>query len=144
MKSFIITLLFLTVSSFAYSQSIVSYHQSPNGGQAAYAYEFNERFRPEIRLYPNTAIEDFLVKLMFNYDLIDKENHEFYSGISLLGSTVGGATFGLAVGINIYPFENKNFGFLMEFSPNIPLDEAGTPYFSGSWGIRYRLQKSKD
>lgn len=140
MKLFYLLALIL-LPFFSFSQSIVSYHQSPNGGQAAYAYEFNERFRPEIRLYPNTAIEDFLVKLMFNYDWTEKENYEFYSGLSLLGSTLGGPTFGLPIGLNFYPFENKNFGFLMEFSPNFPLDEGGGAYFAGSWGIRYRFNR---
>ncbi|WP_296620828.1 hypothetical protein [Marivirga sp.] len=140
---FIIAFALIFLPFLSFSQSVVSYHQSPNGGQAAYAYEFNERFRPEIRLYPNTAIEDLIVKLMFNYDWIEEENYEFYSGISLLGSTLGGPTFGLPIGLNFYPFENKKFGFLMEFSPNFPFDEGGVAYFAGSWGIRYRFNKGE-
>ncbi|WMN11171.1 hypothetical protein QYS49_37445 [Marivirga salinae] len=124
------------------SQSIVSYHQSPNGGQAAYAYEINDKFRPEIRLLSNTFIDDFYLKLMLNYDWIEKDNYEFYSGISLLGSTLGDPTLGFPLGLNIYPFENQNFGFLMEFSPNIPFDEGSGAYFAGSWGIRYRFNRN--
>ncbi|ADR20627.1 hypothetical protein MATR_17480 [Marivirga tractuosa] len=140
---FITTLVLVIIPFLSFSQSIVSYHQSHNGGQVAYAYEINENFRPEIRLYADTFIDDFLVKLMFNYDWIEEENYEFYSGISLLGSTVGGATLGLPLGLNIYPFEYKNFGFLMEFSPSFPIDEANGAYFTGSWGIRYRFNRKE-
>lgn len=80
---------------------------------------------------------------MFNYDWIEKENYEFYSGISLLGSTAGGPTFGLPIGLNIYPFENKSFGFLMEFAPDLPFGEGNGGYFTGSWGIRYRFNKKE-
>jgi hypothetical protein len=121
----------------------VSYHQSPNGGEASYAYEFNDKFRPEIRLYPNTLIDDFFVKFMFSYDWIEKEDYEFYSGISILGSTNGRATFGLPLGLNIYPFEHKSFGFLMEFAPSFPFGEGNGGYFTGSWGIRYRFNKKE-
>lgn len=138
---YLLSLLLLPLISF--SQSIVSYHQAPNGAQVAYAYEFNDNLRPEIRLYPNTLIDDFLLKLMLNYDWIEKENYEFYSGISLLGSRVNGATLGLPLGLNIYPFDNKRFGFMMEFAPSFPFDEGDGAYFSGSWGIRYRFIKNE-
>lgn len=128
---------------FSISQSIVSYHQSPNGGEASYAYEINDKFRPEIRLFPNSLMDDLFVRLMFNYDWIEKEDYEFYSGISLLGSPNARTTLGLPVGINIYPFENKSFGFLMEFAPSFPLGEGNGSYFTGSWGIRYRFSKKE-
>jgi hypothetical protein len=136
----IIGLVLLPFLSF--SQSIVSYHQSPNGGEASYAYEFNDKFRPEIRLFPNTLMDDFFVKLMFSYDWIEKNDYEFYSGISIIGSTIGHATVGLPIGLNVYPFENKSFGFLMEFAPAFPFGEGNGAYFTGSWGIRYRFNSS--
>ncbi len=140
---FIYALALILLPFLSLSQSIVSYHQSPNGGQAAYAFEFNDKLRPEIRLFPNTLIDDFLLKLLVSYDWIEKNNYEFYSGAALLGALgAGGATFGLPIGLNIYPFENTNFGFLMEFSPNFPLDEGGGAYFAGSWGIRYRFGRN--
>jgi len=140
----LLTIALILFPFLSFSQSIVSYHQSPNGGRAAYAYEFSDKFRPEIRLYPNTLIEDLLVKLMFNYDWIEKDNYEFYSGISLISAVgVGGASFGLPIGLNVYPFENKSFGFVMEFSPILPIDAGGDAYFAGSWGIRYRFNKDE-
>ncbi|SMG12274.1 hypothetical protein SAMN05661096_00488 [Marivirga sericea] len=83
---FIYTLALLILPFLSLSQSIVSFHQSPNSGQVAYAYEFSNKFRPEVRLYPNTLIDDFLLKFMFNYDWIEKEDYEFYSGASLSGA----------------------------------------------------------
>lgn len=142
MKFIYLTALVL-LPFFSFSQSIVSYHQSPNGGEVSYAYELKDKFRPEIRLYPNTIIDDFFVKLMFNYDWVEKTDYEFYSGISLLGSTTGRATFGLPLGLNIYPFENKSFGFLMEIAPSFPFGEGNGAYFTGSWGIRYRFNKKE-
>lgn len=125
---------------FSFSQSIVSYHQSPNGGEASYAYEFNNKFRPEIRLFPNTLMDDFFVRLMFNYDWVERKDFEFYSGLSLLGGANSQGALGLPLGLNIYPFENKSFGFLMEFIPSVPLGEGNNGYFTGSWGIRYRFK----
>jgi hypothetical protein len=140
---FIIAFALILLPFLSFSQSIVSYHQSPNGGEVAYAYEFKNKIRPEIRLLPNTFIDDFFVKLMVNYDWIEKDDYEFYSGISFVGSTIGHTTFGLPVGLNIYPFENKSFGFLMEFAPGFPFGEGNGAYFTGSWGIRYRFNKKE-
>ncbi|WP_375577607.1 hypothetical protein ABWH96_11140 [Marivirga tractuosa] len=140
---FILTLAIILLPFLSFSQSIVSYHQTPNRSEVAYAYEFKDKFRPEIRLYPSTSIEDFFIKLMFNYDWLEKDNYEFYSGISLIGSTLRGSILGFPVGFNFYPFDNKNFGFLMEFSPNFPVGENGAAYFGGSWGIRYRFNKKE-
>jgi hypothetical protein len=39
----------------------------------------------------------------------------------------------------VYPFENKNFGFLMEFAPGFPNEGNSSGFFNGSWGIRYRF-----
>jgi len=139
----LLTTAIVLLPFLSFSQSIVSYHQSPNGGEVSYAYEFSNNFRPELRLFPNTLIEDFFLKLMVSYDWVNKENYEFYSGVSVIGSTLGHATLGLPVGLNIYPFENKNFGFLMEFSPGLPFGEGDSAYFTGSWGIRYRFNKGE-
>ncbi|WKV11584.1 hypothetical protein [Marivirga harenae] len=128
--------------ALSFSQSIVSYHQSPNGGELAYAYEINDKFRPEIRLYPNTLIENLYLKLMLNYDFVKKESFEFYSGLSAFTGIEEDITLVIPVGLNLYPFENKSFGFLMEFSPSFPFDGFGA-YFGGSWGIRYKFNKKE-
>ena len=139
---FIIATALLLIPFLSFSQSVVSYHQSPNGGQAAYAYEINDKFRPEIRLYANTVIEDLYLKVMLNYDFINKENYELYSGITAFTGISEDMTIVLPLGFNFYPFENKQFGFLMEFSPSFPFEGSGA-YFTGSWGIRYRFNKTE-
>ena len=40
------------------------------------------------------------------------------------------------IGLNIYPFSSKAFGFQMELAPII-----GDDVLRGSWGIRYRFIK---
>lgn len=139
---FIIAFALILLPFLSFSQSIVSYHQSPNGGQAAYAYEINDKFRPEIRLYANTLIEDLYLKLMLNYDFINKENYELYSGVTAFTGINEDMTLVFPLGFNFYPFENKKFGFLMEFSPSFPFNGSGA-YFSGSWGIRYRFNNKE-
>jgi hypothetical protein len=141
---FIFTCTIILLPLFSFSQSIVSYHQSPNGGEAAYAFEFKDKFRPEIRLFPNTLMDDLFVRLMFNYDWVERKDFEFYSGLSFLGGANNQGAFGLPIGLNIYPFNNKNFGFLMEFIPSFPAGEGNGGYFTGSWGIRYRFNKAED
>jgi hypothetical protein len=64
---FIFTSALIHLPFFAFSQSILSYQQSSNGRQAAYAY--------------------------------------------------------VPFGLNIYPFEQKNFGFQIEFSAGFPFGE---------------------
>jgi hypothetical protein len=41
------------------------------------------------------------------------------------------------IGVNIYPFSNKNFGFHIELAPIIGWDDV----LRGSWGIRYRFPR---
>jgi hypothetical protein len=120
----------------------VSYHQSPNGGQVAYAYEVNDKFRPEIRLFADTFIEDLFLKVMLNYNMERNDSYEFYSGVTAYTAIAEDMTIMIPVGLNIYPFEQKQFGFQMEFSPSFPFGAPWGPYFTGSWGIRYRFNRN--
>jgi hypothetical protein len=43
----------------------------------------------------------------------------------------------IPVGLNIFPFETKSFGFHIELSPIIAFDDEAL--LRGSWGIRYRF-----
>jgi hypothetical protein len=141
MKILIVTALIL-LPFLSYSQSVLSYHQSPNGGQAAYAYEVNDKFRPEIRLFANTFIEELFLKVMLNYNFVRKDSYEFYSGLTAYTAIAEDMTIMIPFGLNIYPFEQKNFGFQMEFSPSFPFGQPWGPYFTGSWGIRYRFNRN--
>jgi len=40
------------------------------------------------------------------------------------------------VSLNIYPFENKSFGFQIELAPIL----RESSLLRGSWGIRYRFE----
>jgi hypothetical protein len=126
----VISLFFLSKNSFA--QVGVSFHQS-NMPFVGVSYEINNRFLPEFRIGIDTFIEDTNLELALNYIFLRNELVNVYAG---LGGRVGSYE-GLVVplGLNIYPFEQKNFGFQMELAPII--GEVGV--LRGSWGIRYRF-----
>ncbi|MGM0580360.1 MAG: hypothetical protein ACQETL_06755 [Bacteroidota bacterium] len=140
---FILTSAIILLPFLSFSQSIVSFHQSANGSQGSYAYEYNDKYRAEFRIFTNNFIDVIPIRLMFSADWVEKDIYEFYTGISLIPFTPQAPVVGFPVGLNIYPFENKNFGFIMEFAPNLAFGEAGGAYFSGSWGIRYRFNKKE-
>ena len=129
---FIVVLSFLFISNNSYTQIGVSYNQS-NMPFAGVSYEINNRFLPELRIGTDNYFEDTSLELAINYIFKRNELVNVYAGI---GGRVGFFE-GLVVplGLNIYPFENKNFGFQMELAPIL----RETSLLRGSWGIRYRF-----
>ena len=75
---------------------------------------------------------------MLNAVIAKNEEYQFYAGIGGRVMLIPGLV--IPVGINIYPFENKRFGFQAELAALIS-DDTGS-VLRGSWGIRYRF-KSK-
>lgn len=135
-----LTILFLLFSNVALAQFGVSAHQSelPFIG---FNYELDERWRPELRIGTDNYFELVSVELDLSYDILNKEEYEFYAGAGLRLNYWDGVV--IPLGLNIFPFQSKSFGFHIELSPIIVFDDE--PLLRGSWGIRYRfLRKNND
>jgi len=115
----------------------VNFHQS-NIPFVGVNYEFKDRLRPELRIGTDSFLSDISAELVVTYDILNKEDYEVYVGLGIRG---GDDYTGVPVplGINIYPFPMKNFGFHIELSPILSDDSI----LRGSWGIRYRFKKSE-
>jgi len=129
---FIVILSIFFISNNSFSQIGVSYNQS-NLPFVGISYEINNRFLPELRIGTDNYFEDTSLELAINYIFKRNETVNVYAG---LGGRVGffeGLV--IPVGLNIYPFEEKNFGFQIELAPIL----SETSLLRGSGGIRYRF-----
>ncbi len=129
---FIVVLSIFFISNNSFAQIGVSFHQS-NLPFVGISYEINNRFIPELRIGTDNYFEDTSLELAVNYIFKRTESVDVYAG---LGGRVGFFE-GLVVpvGLNIYPFESKNFGFQIELAPII----TEVSLLRGSVGIRYRF-----
>ena len=124
--------LLLTVCSFlCFSQIGVSYHDSalPFFG---INYTLGNRVLSEARLETD-LLNDSGLELVATY--IFNKNSEVTNIYAGAGYNDDGPVF--PIGINIYPLENKSFGFHIEVVPIIRDDGL----IRGSWGIRYRFNQ---
>ena len=134
----LISILLVLGPATASAQFGVNYHQSdlPFFG---FNYEIKDRFRPELRLSTDSYLEDLVPELVVTYDILNKEDYEVYGGLGLRSENeYGGVVF--PVGLNVYPFTAKKFGFHIELALLASEDD---PILRGSWGIRYRFKKSE-
>jgi len=135
MKKFFLFTFFGLLSFAAFSQTTITFHQS-NLPFLGVNYQFGERFIPELRVGTDTYFEDISLELAANYILKKSDRYEFYAG---LGGRIGNfAGLVVPVGLNIYPFEEKDFGFHMEGAGIV----GENSLFRGSFGIRYRFNKN--
>ena len=96
-----------------------------------------KRFMPELRLGVNQDVEDVDVELNVFYLFKRRPSFQWYGGAGIRRSDIfEGLAF--PTGLNIYPFERKNFGFQMEVAG---LYGSGNARLRGSVGIRYRFDK---
>jgi hypothetical protein len=115
----------------------VGYHQSVLSFVGV-NYEIKNRFKPELRISTNLFSEDISVEALALYDVINREDYEFYVGVGARSPVDEGIV--IPVGLNIYPLPFKNFGFHIELAAIA--GDGGI--LRGSWGIRYRfLRKEK-
>lgn len=138
MKNLYLITLLLFLSFSSYSQFGVSYHQS-NIPFAGVNYQFSERIISELRIGVDHYLEDMGVELMGGYIFSENEIIQAYAGLGLRVNLLMGVV--LPVGLNIYPFDSKNFGFHAELAPIISGEEPGLTILRGSWGIRYRFSR---
>ena len=112
----------------------VTYHQS------ALSYfgvnkQVGKSWLPELRLGTNLFVEDVPVELMINYQWVNKDEYQFYTGISGWANQ-SDVDVVIPLGFNFFPLENKRFGFHTEIGFFIS-DEV----LRGSFGLRYRFLK---
>ena len=110
----------------------VGYHQSVLSFVGV-NYEIKNRFKPELRINTNLFGEDISIEALALFDVINKEDYEFYVGLGIRSPVDEGIV--IPVGLNIYPLPYKNFGFHIELA-GIAGDGG---ILRGSWGIRYRF-----
>jgi hypothetical protein len=128
--------LIISLAPFIASAQLgVAFHQS-NLPFAAINYEFADRFRPELRIATDRYFGDFSAEGVFTYDILNKDDYEFYGGLGIRVDDY--AEFVIPVGFNFYPFSEKRFGFHIELAALLVEDDI----LRGSWGIRYRFNRS--
>ena len=126
--------ILLILPCFTFGQWGVSYHQS-NLPFAGVNYQLNNRIRAEFRVGTDQYVEELSVEGVVTYDLVKKDDYELYAGLGVRTNDFTGLV--IPVGLNVYPFSAKQFGFHIELAPIF--DESGI--LRGSWGIRYRFRK---
>ena len=142
MKSNFYKLVFLIVlsslfSKYGVSQTSVSFYNSTHP-KFGLAYSFSSRFWSELRLYNFYSSSDFTPEMVFCYNVVQKERHNFYIG---LGGTMN-VYNGLAVplGTQFYPVKDFNrFSLHIEFLPISTFREY--LHLQSAFGIRYQFGK---
>ncbi len=135
MKSKLLCSTLIFVASLkGLAQIGVSYHDSAPSFLGI-NYTIKNRLMSEVRVGTDVFNEDIGMELVATYILNkNNENYHIYLGLGA-HSGIHGDGVAIPVGINIYPFENKSFGFQTEVAPIF----GENPWLRGSWGIRYRF-----
>lgn len=130
-KTFCI-LFFSLFTLTASAQFGVSYHEStmPFLG---FNYELDDQYFGELRIGTNHYFEEIAFELTANYIFLKDASFDFYGGIG--GRTTQLSGLVVPVGLNLYPFENKQFGFHVEAAGLF----GEVSVLRASWGIRYRF-----
>ncbi|WP_425636718.1 hypothetical protein ACPUEN_15025 [Algoriphagus yeomjeoni] len=137
MKKLVLIAFFGLFSLSAFSQTTITFHQS-NLPFLGVNYQFGERFIPEFRIGTDTYFENLSAELAANYIFKKTDRFEFYGGAGLRVGSFDGIV--VPVGLNIYPFEQKDFGFHIEGAPIVGFNDGSL--FRGSFGLRYRFSKN--
>lgn len=135
----IIPLLGLLTILLSYStkaQLGVGIHQH-NLPFVAFSYEIKDKWVPEIRFGTDNYFLDMGIEAVVNYNIKSTDEIDFYAGVGGRVLLIDGVV--IPVGVNIYPFQSKSFGFHMELAGLIPFDDSAI--LRGTWGIRYRFQE---
>lgn len=128
-----ILIFMLTLPFVSYGQFGTNFHQS-NLPFLGINYEIADRVRPEFRIGTDQFISELSYEGVLTYDVINREDYEFYAGLGVRINDFEGLV--LPIGLNIFPFDSKNFGFHIEFAAINNMDAV-----RGSWGIRYKFSE---
>lgn len=140
MNRYILLILFAgTFSLSSKAQFGVAFHQS-NLPFFDFNYQLDEKFGVSLRVGSDNYIEDLGYEAAFTYNFISKDDYNFYVGVGGRFNIFDGIV--IPVGLQLFPFENKKFGFHGELTPMAVIGDAGSGVLlRGSWGIRYRFLK---
>jgi hypothetical protein len=131
----LMTLFLCAVPALAFGQFGVSFHHSGLPFIGA-NFEIGDRLRPELRIGTDAFFEDLSGEIVVMYDILDKDDYEFYLGAGVRANGFTGLV--IPIGLNFYPFEEKKFGFHIEAAPVFV--ENNSNLLRGSLGIRYRFR----
>jgi hypothetical protein len=129
----LIFIFYLIIPAMANGQIGVDFHFS-NLPFFGINYEIIDRIRPELRIGTDTYFDDMSFEGVVTYDILNKTDYELYAGLG--GRTNDFAGLVIPLGLNFYPFEEKQFGFQIELAPII----GESNILRGSLGIRYKFQ----
>lgn len=130
----VLIIAFFIASHACLAQFGVGMHQS-NLPFASLSYEIRDRLRPELRIGVDNYLEDIYGEGVVVYDILNKNDYEFYAGVGLKTEPIAGVV--VPIGLNFYPLATKKFGFHIELAPILGEEDI----LRGSWGIRYRFLK---
>lgn len=133
-KIFTLLVIVIGSASICHGQIGIAYHQS-NLPFVGINYEFKDRFRVEPRIGVDNFLDDVSIELIATYDVVNKQDFEIYAGFGLRAGDFSGPV--VPVGLNLFPFEDKRFGFHMEIAAVAFFEDDSV--LRGSWGIRYRF-----
>ena len=142
-KLLLVCLLFLSIPQILEAQYNigVSYHQSQNTRVGGFL-EIRNKVLFDFRILDFTRIEDTTVEMLGSFKITTAPDHEIYLGIGYGLSPYSDLTGVIgAIGINIYPFEQKKLGFHIEVNPIFPEEPEIFGITRASWGIRYRFKE---
>jgi hypothetical protein len=131
----LITLIIGAIPSLVFGQLGIDYNQ-PNLPFTSVSYEIKERFRPELRIGTDNFLEDISLEGIVSYDILNKEEYEFYGGLGYRTINFDGLV--IPIGFNFYPLASKNFGFKIEVTPIL----GESTVLRGSLGFRYRFRNT--
>lgn len=98
-------------------------------------YEIKDAWRPDIRISSDIDAKTINTFLLLTYDFINYDNHEAYLGMGLRSTNVLGAA--ILGGVNLYPFNNKRFGFNID--QMIVFGERSVD-INSSLGLRFKFK----
>ena len=130
-KTFFV-LVFSLLAMAASAQLGVSYHES-SMPFLGFNYELDDQYFGELRIGANNYFEDVAFELTANYIFLKNSNFDLYGGIG--GRTTHFSGLVIPAGLNLYPFEDKHFGFHLEAAGLF----GEVSVLRASWGIRYRF-----
>lgn len=132
-----ILITFLLVNGIAKAQLNLSYHHSAVD-KIGLGYNFSDRLWTDLRMYNSDLLNNFSPELVFCYNVVKKDRHEFYAGAGVTVGTFTGFVF--PVGVQFYPIsEFRRFSLHVDFQPIIEFEESILAI--SSFGIRYRFGK---
>lgn len=112
----------------------MSFHQS-NIPFVGVNYEIKNKLRTEARLGVDSYFEEMSLEGVVTYDIFKKEDYELYGGVGGRVNSLEGLV--IPAGINIFPLNNKQFGFHLEAAALL----GENSILRGSWGIRFQFKR---